>query len=165
MGVTRLGGSLGLRVASLIAARRRSLSTLWMSVTSGRVRAILLRWRWPMRCQWMGEGSGERPGVFPALLKRARRWRASALFQSSWGRLSPRLVAAGGDEFGGFGGADVFGDADERDFTRGAACGFGGAGDAFLNTVEILGNRHGVLILHQEPPAKPGADERFTKSG
>ena len=45
------------------------------------------------------------------------------------------VVAAGGDEFGGFAGVDVFGYADERDFIRGAAGGFGGSGDALADAV------------------------------
>src|SRR5581483_6610354 len=54
------------------ASRRRTLSTEWISRTSGSVRSILLRCRWPIRCQRTVLGS------------------RSALRQSSWGRFSPR---------------------------------------------------------------------------
>ena len=93
--------------ASLIAASRRSLSTLWISETSGSVRRTLLRCRWPMRCQrtW-DRGPTDRPGslevvgFFPQFLRAA----------------FAEVVAAGGDEFGRLRAADVFRHADERDF-------------------------------------------------
>ena len=64
-------------------------------------------------------------------------------FPEFLGAAFAEVMAAGGDEPRCGCRVDVLGDADERNFVGTPADRLGSAGDAFLNAVEVIGDRHG----------------------